>query len=111
MSSPIGTTLIDPDRAAESNATGFLVVICVFWSLAFVTACVRVYTRAILVRSFGKDDAFMVLAVVSQRHFSTGSSLVASKRRGNTRSNPISYAEWQDWPRGSSSARTDMVAT
>ncbi|KAK3305600.1 uncharacterized protein B0T15DRAFT_555880 [Chaetomium strumarium] len=64
MSSITGATLIDAERAAESNATAFLAVICVFWSLAFVTACVRVYTRAILVRSFGKDDAFMVMAVL-----------------------------------------------
>ncbi|KAK4235560.1 hypothetical protein C8A03DRAFT_17723 [Achaetomium macrosporum] len=64
MSSTTRATLIDPERAAESNATAFLTVICVFWSLAFVTACVRVYTRAILVRSFGKDDTFMVLAVL-----------------------------------------------
>ncbi len=55
---------IDPERAAESNTTVFLTVVCVVWSLAFVTAVVRFYTRAVLVRSFGKDDVFMVLAVV-----------------------------------------------
>jgi hypothetical protein len=66
MSNINGTALsaIDPKRAAESNATVFIAVVSVVWSLAFVTACVRFYTRAVIVRSFGKDDAFMVLAVV-----------------------------------------------
>ncbi len=53
------------ERAAESNATVFLVVVCVVWALAFGTALVRFYTRAVIVRSLGKDDVFMVLAVVS----------------------------------------------
>jgi len=56
--------IIDPERAAESNTAVFLTVVCGVWSLAFVTALVRFYTRAVLVRSFGKDDVFMVLAVV-----------------------------------------------
>lgn len=55
---------IDPIRAAESNSNVFIAVVCVVWSLAFCTALVRFYTRAIVVRSFGKDDIFMVLAVV-----------------------------------------------
>ncbi|KAK0716556.1 hypothetical protein B0T21DRAFT_351996 [Apiosordaria backusii] len=55
---------IDPIRAAESNSTLFIAVVCVVWSLAFCTALVRFYTRAIVVRSFGKDDIFMVLAVL-----------------------------------------------
>lgn len=65
MSSGNFTFHIDPVRAAESNATVFTAVVCVFWGLAFVTAVVRFYTRAVLSRSFGKDDVFMVLAVVS----------------------------------------------
>ncbi|KAK4665161.1 uncharacterized protein QC763_510700 [Podospora pseudopauciseta] len=55
---------IDPIRAAESNSNVFIAVVCVIWSLAFCTALVRFYTRAIVVRSFGKDDIFMVLAVL-----------------------------------------------
>ncbi|EAQ92106.1 hypothetical protein CHGG_00341 [Chaetomium globosum CBS 148.51] len=64
MSSGNFTFHIDPVRAAESNATVFTAVVCVFWGLAFVTAVVRFYTRAVLSRSFGKDDVFMVLAVL-----------------------------------------------
>ena len=64
MSSANRTVVIDPERDAENNTTVFLTIICVVWSLAFATALVRFYTRAILVRSFGKDDVFMVFAVV-----------------------------------------------
>ncbi|SPQ25775.1 bfa84ac6-2afd-4b6a-a33f-eab4edb327b3 [Thermothielavioides terrestris] len=56
--------VIDPQRAAENNSTAYLIVISIFWGLAFVTACVRFYTRAVVVRSFGRDDVFMVLAVL-----------------------------------------------
>jgi hypothetical protein len=48
-----------------------LSIICVVWSLAFITALVRFYVRAILVRSFGKDDVFMVLAVVSSSPYAS----------------------------------------
>ncbi|KAK4187866.1 hypothetical protein QBC35DRAFT_383892 [Podospora australis] len=51
-------------RAQESNSALFMTIICVVWSFAFCTALVRFYTRAIVVRSFGKDDIFMVLAVL-----------------------------------------------
>jgi hypothetical protein len=64
MSSANRTRIIDPERAAESNSTLFLSVVCVAWSLALVTALVRFYTRAVLVRSFGKDDVFMAFSVV-----------------------------------------------
>lgn len=56
---------VDPARAAESNETLFLTVICVFSSLSLVAASLRFYSRAVLVRSFGRDDVFMVLAVVN----------------------------------------------
>ena len=51
-------------RAAESNSNLFITIVCAVWGCAFVTALVRFYTRAIIVRSFGKDDVFMVLSVV-----------------------------------------------
>ncbi|KAK3346416.1 hypothetical protein B0T25DRAFT_278526 [Lasiosphaeria hispida] len=58
------TVSIDPERAAESNTAVFMTVVSVVWSCAFVAASLRFYTRAILVRSFGKDDVFMALAVL-----------------------------------------------
>jgi len=53
--------------ANDNNTAAFLSIVVVMWSCAFITACLRFYTRAILVRSFGKDDVFMALAVVSSR--------------------------------------------
>ncbi|KAK4158956.1 hypothetical protein QBC43DRAFT_348291 [Cladorrhinum sp. PSN259] len=58
------TSRANLDRAAESNSKLFITIVCVVWSFAFATALVRFYTRAIVVRSFGKDDIFMVLAVL-----------------------------------------------
>ncbi|KAK3367647.1 hypothetical protein B0H63DRAFT_84733 [Podospora didyma] len=55
---------IDPAREVESNTATFLTIVCVVWCLAFVAASLRFYTRAILVRSFGKDDVLMALAVL-----------------------------------------------
>ncbi|KAL2172268.1 hypothetical protein VTG60DRAFT_6646 [Thermothelomyces hinnuleus] len=64
MSSEKGIFAVDPERAAEDNS-GFLIgVVCAVWSLAFVTALVRFYTRTVVSRSFGRDDVFMVLAVL-----------------------------------------------
>ncbi|KAK1830978.1 hypothetical protein QBC39DRAFT_391563 [Podospora conica] len=51
-------------RAAEDNSTVMISVICVIWGLSLITACARFYTRAVLVRSFAKDDIFMVFAVL-----------------------------------------------
>ncbi|KAL2194495.1 hypothetical protein P885DRAFT_42584 [Corynascus similis CBS 632.67] len=64
MSSASRTFYADPERAAESNAAWLIAVVCVVWSLAFVTALVRFYTRAVVSRSFGRDDVFMVMAVL-----------------------------------------------
>ncbi|KAL2255487.1 hypothetical protein VTK26DRAFT_3251 [Humicola hyalothermophila] len=64
MSSGNKTATIDPERAAESNVPLLLSIVCVVWSLAFATAILRFYTRAVLARSFGKDDVFMVLALL-----------------------------------------------
>jgi hypothetical protein len=58
------TTIGGYNPANDSNVATFLSIVVVAWSCAFITACLRFYTRAILVRSFGKDDVFMVLAVV-----------------------------------------------
>ncbi|KAK0610956.1 hypothetical protein B0T14DRAFT_570888 [Immersiella caudata] len=59
-----GTTIGGYNPANDSNLATFLSIVVVAWSCAFITACLRFYTRAILVRSFGKDDVFMVLAVL-----------------------------------------------
>lgn len=58
-------------RAAEDNSTMFIAIVSVVWGCAFLTASLRFYTRAVLVRSFGRDDVFMVLAVVRCPNFLT----------------------------------------
>lgn len=58
------TTTSGYNPANDSNTATFLSIVVVAWSCAFITACLRFYTRAILVRSFGKDDVFMALAVL-----------------------------------------------
>jgi cation-transporting ATPase 13A1 len=40
-------------------------IVATFFSIAFVTVCMRCYVRLRMVRCFGWDDAFMVLAMVS----------------------------------------------
>jgi len=65
--------VIDPARAAESNVALFLTIICVFFSLALSAALLRFYSR-ILVRSFGRDDVFMVFAMVYTHPFHPSSS-------------------------------------
>lgn len=87
MSSANRTITIDPERAAESNVPLLLIIFCVVWSLAFVTALTRFYTRAILVRSFGKDDVFMVLAVVSTLN------QLDIRKETDKRPLPLSYVE------------------
>ncbi|KAL2185906.1 hypothetical protein L209DRAFT_687764 [Thermothelomyces heterothallicus CBS 203.75] len=64
MSSENGSFAVDPERAAEDNSALLIGVVCAVWSLAFVTALVRFYTRAVVSRSFGRDDVFMALAVL-----------------------------------------------
>ncbi|KAK3376183.1 hypothetical protein B0T24DRAFT_677075 [Lasiosphaeria ovina] len=63
MSSP-SKPYVDPARDAESNTALFLTIVCVVWGLAFTAAALRFYTKAVLVRSFGKDDVLMALSVL-----------------------------------------------
>ena len=78
-------------RAAENNSAIMISVICVVWGLSFVTACARFYTRAVLVRSFAKDDIFMVFAVVSHRALSCFAALSMLTSRPK--------APWDRWSR------------
>ncbi len=57
-------TKIDPVRAAESNTAMLVAVLTVFHVLALVFVSLRVYARAVIIKTFGKDDIFMVLSAV-----------------------------------------------
>ncbi len=53
-----------PEYAAESNTAQHMGVLTVFQVLAFIFVALRVYARAFVVKSFGKDDITMVAALV-----------------------------------------------
>jgi hypothetical protein len=56
---------IDPVRAAESNLGYLLGVTATFHVIALVFVGMRMYARVVVVKAFGKDDALMVAATVS----------------------------------------------
>jgi hypothetical protein len=58
---------IDPVRAAESNTEMILGVLTVFHVIALTFVALRVYARAIVMKTFGKDDICMVLSAVRFR--------------------------------------------
>lgn len=61
------STSVDSSSAylAESNVARILGVGLTFHMIAIVFVSLRTYTRLVLVKSFGKDDAMMILALVS----------------------------------------------
>lgn len=56
---------IDPAWAAESNLGWILGVNVAFHVFALGFVCARLYTRLVMVKSFGVDDALMIAATVS----------------------------------------------
>jgi hypothetical protein len=58
------TPVIDPARAAESNTATLITVLTIFHAIALVFVSLRVYARAFVIKTFGKDDIFMVLSAV-----------------------------------------------
>ncbi|KAK8116932.1 uncharacterized protein PG998_005213 [Apiospora kogelbergensis] len=55
---------VDPTRAAESNLCWILGVTAAFHGLALILVGLRVYIRLAIVRSFGKDDAMIVMSAL-----------------------------------------------
>jgi hypothetical protein len=62
MSEP---TNLPPSAASESNLGWILGVNVVFHVLAIVFVGLRIYTRIALVKTFGRDDVMLLLAIVS----------------------------------------------
>ncbi|KAF7556132.1 hypothetical protein G7Z17_g1673 [Cylindrodendrum hubeiense] len=58
------TTPIDPARAAENRTAQIVGVTTVFHVIALVIVILRSYTRVFIMKSFGFQDAFMILSVV-----------------------------------------------
>ncbi|KAK3305934.1 uncharacterized protein B0T15DRAFT_435256 [Chaetomium strumarium] len=66
MSKPSGaaSTTIDPARAAESNTATIIAVVTIFHAIAIIFVSLRVYARAIVIKSFGFDDISILLAAL-----------------------------------------------
>lgn len=56
---------IDPDRARESNTEWILGVTGTLYVIAAIFASLRLYTRAFLAKTIGRDDYVLVASVVS----------------------------------------------
>ena len=65
MASPSAQPNLDPSWVAESNLPQILAVTGVFNLLALISVGLRLYARIGLLRTPGRDDFMMVLAVVS----------------------------------------------
>lgn len=63
--------LTDPEYAKESNAARIIGVVTFFHSVALTVVASRIYVRTWLVRSFGVDDAIIVIAVVRLQRLSS----------------------------------------
>lgn len=61
---PAAASRLDPAYAAESNTAQILAVVTVFHVLALTFVSLRVYARAFVIKTFGRDDVCMVLSAV-----------------------------------------------
>lgn len=64
MSTNSTTAALSPAYIATNNLPWLLGVTVSFHTLAWIMVILRVYTRIVLVKSFGKDDALMVMGLV-----------------------------------------------
>jgi hypothetical protein len=65
MPPPSVQTNLDSKWAAESNLTRFLALTGIFHLLALISVGLRLYARIGLVKTSGRDDFVVLLAVVS----------------------------------------------
>ncbi|KAL2168161.1 hypothetical protein VTG60DRAFT_329 [Thermothelomyces hinnuleus] len=61
---PKSATEIDPARAAESYTGMIMGDLTVFHVIALIVVGLRVYARAFVIKTFGKDDVFIVLSAL-----------------------------------------------
>jgi hypothetical protein len=66
MSATNKPLVFDPTTAHESNVPRILGLGISFHVLALVAFGLRMYTRTVIVKSFGKDDLMMCLCMVRQ---------------------------------------------
>ncbi|KAL1837291.1 hypothetical protein VTJ49DRAFT_4057 [Mycothermus thermophilus] len=66
LTGPVGGAAdpIDPSKAGESNTEWIMAVLTIFHLLALTFVGLRVYARAVIIKTFGKDDILMVLSAL-----------------------------------------------
>ena len=64
MSSAMSTAAIPP-AILQQHANAVYITAGVLLALAWMVVSLRVYVRALMIKSFGVDDALMVVAAVS----------------------------------------------
>lgn len=62
---PVGSIAIE--QVPRPEVTSVVIIAIVFLSLSWTTVAMRIWTRAIVVHSFGWDDATMVISMVGSR--------------------------------------------
>lgn len=59
---PVGSIAIE--QVPRSEVTSAVIVVIVFLSLSWTTVALRIWTRAVVVHSFGWDDTTMIISMV-----------------------------------------------
>ncbi|EWC46411.1 hypothetical protein DRE_04354 [Drechslerella stenobrocha 248] len=63
--------LLSDDYVVVNRQTSMYIIDVIFFVLAVMMVLMRIYTRLFIVRKFGRDDWFMVLALISVAGFTT----------------------------------------
>lgn len=80
-----------PPGGRQNRGTAFLVVVLVFTIVAWGFVTPRIYIRAFVKRTFGWDDAFVVLSLVSSpAHARRCREWCTDRTRSSQQSQPLS---------------------
>lgn len=104
MSATNKTLVFDPATAGESNVPRILGLGITFHALALLAFGLRMYTRAVIVRSFGKDDVLMILCMVCRplcRIMQVVMADLVFLDRSYGRGPNYSFDRYSTWPRAS----------
>jgi hypothetical protein len=87
---PVGSIAIE--QVPKSEVTSMVIVAIVFLSLSWTTLALRIWTRAIVVHSFGWDDTTMVISMVGLSFMALFRDPLSTIDRSSSRS--IAPASW-----------------
>jgi hypothetical protein len=98
MGAPVDPSILTPEYIAYSNAPMLLTQFGTLFGVAAVVVLLRCYVRAVMIKSFGKDDGLMLLALAFSA--ATFGTYVAQTKVGMGRHyaviqmNPRTYKEF-----------------